>query len=90
MYSSETEYVIYTKSGCDFCRKLKNLLINEKIRFTEINCDNQLSQTLSSMQGIIGKKWKTFPMVFVNSIFIGGYTETVKYIDRHRTFTFFY
>lgn len=94
IYSSQTEYVIYTKSGCDFCRKLKNLLTLEKIPFTEINCDNKLAQNrtlfLSSIQTMIGREWKTFPMVFINSIFIGGYTETVKYIERQRAFSSFY
>ena len=30
----------------------------------------------------VGKEYKIFPMVFDNNKFIGGYTETVKYIDQ--------
>lgn len=94
IYSANSEYVIYTKSGCDFCRKLKNLLTLENKTFTEINCDQHLIKNrqsfLSSMKTIIGKEWKTFPMVFVNSIFIGGYTETTKYIERQQAFLTFY
>ena len=94
MYSSETEYVIYTKDGCDFCRKLKNLLIHEKKTFTEINCDNHIPEELQlflfNMQENTGKRWKTFPIVFVNGTFIGGYTETVKYIERQHAFSIFY
>lgn len=89
-----SDYIIYTKSGCDFCRKLKNLLTIEKKTFTEINCDQQLShnreQFLSSMKKTTGREWKTFPMVFVNTVFIGGYTETAKYIEREHAFSMFY
>ena len=89
-----SEYIIYTKSGCDFCRKLKNLLILENKKFTEINCDQQLvqnkNQFLSSIKKMTGREWKTFPIVFINTVFIGGYTETARYIEREHAFSTFY
>jgi len=86
----DNEYVIYTRSGCDFCKRLKNLLIIENKSFSEINCDHHITNTqhkerfFYSVKNSIGRDWKTFPIVFTNSMFIGGYTETVKYIERER------
>ena len=88
------EYIIYTKSGCDFCKKLKNLLVNENKTFKEVNCDQQLAnnreQFLSSVKIATGRDWRTFPIVFTNhTVFIGGYTETAKYIEREKSFNSF-
>jgi len=89
--NSYDEYIIYTKSGCDFCKKLKNLLVNEKKTFKEVNCDKQLTNNrelfLSSVKIATGRDWRTFPIVFTNNTqFIGGYTETVNYIEREKSF----
>ena len=34
------------------------------------------------MESKIGKSHKTFPMVFNNGKFIGGYTDTIDFVDK--------
>lgn len=64
------KWLIYTKSNCDYCTKVKDLLQSEQY-ITIINCDNWLKNT----------EYKTFPIVFLNEKFIGGYNETKNYFQ---------
>jgi glutaredoxin len=85
--SVKNNWTIYTKSKCVFCFKVKELLENEKY-ITIINCDDWLKDNeqreifLNEIKNITGCEWKTFPMVFIDDKFIGGYNETVDYIDK--------
>jgi len=82
-------YTIYTKSNCPFCTKVKVLLSMESP--TIIDCDNYLSKDrdgfLEFIKGQASKEYKTFPMVFHNGEFIGGYTDTKSYVDKVVAFT---
>ena len=81
-------WTIYTKSNCIYCTKVKELLESNNINFTIVNCDEYLINNeikeifLSQMENFIGKGYlyKTFPMVFDGINFIGGFTDTEKYI----------
>lgn len=79
-------WIVYTKSNCVFCNKVKELLEKEEI-ITIINCDNWLKHKekkeifLDLIKDIIGYEYRTFPMVFLNGKFIGGYIETKKYFE---------
>lgn len=79
-------FTIYTKSGCKFCSEVKKLLSYNKCKFNIIDCDDYLLYTkdefLFFIKTLIGIEYKTFPMVFYNNIFIGGYIETEKFIER--------
>jgi glutaredoxin len=78
---TENGYTIYSKSGCPNCTKAKKLLISENVDV--IDCDEYLlddkEEFLSFMSILIGKDYRMFPMIFKNSVFIGGYTELQKY-----------
>jgi len=72
-----TGYTIYTKTGCKWCVQAKRF-------FTEantINCDRLLLQDrdefLVQMDKLTGGHG-TFPMIFHNNRFIGGYHESIK------------
>jgi glutaredoxin len=88
----ETEYIIYTKSRCSFCVKLKDFLKKEGKTFSEQNCDellkNEYNKThfLNWVKSTTNKNWNTFPIVFRYDEFIGGYTETCDYINRQNAF----
>lgn len=88
----ETEFIIYTKSNCSFCVKLKEFLRKEGKTFSEKNCDNILKNEynkthfLNWVKNTTNKNWKTFPIVFRYDDFIGGYTETTDYINRQNAF----
>jgi glutaredoxin len=77
-------YTIYTKKNCSYCEKVKTLLKNENVLI--IPCDEYLEKDkedfLLFIEVIVGFSYKTFPMVFLDGEFIGGFTETNKhYID---------
>ena len=92
MSQEDFEYIIYTKSGCSFCTKLKEFLRKEGKTFKDNNCDDLLKNDynknhfLNWVKTTTNKNWKTFPIVFRYDDFIGGYTETTNYINRQNAF----
>lgn len=74
-------YFMYSKSGCKFCRMAKELLpdvtvvnLDEYIETDKAKCLNQLA-TIAEVE------IKTFPVIFFNEIFIGGYTESKEHLS---------
>lgn len=86
-YPTENTFTIYRKSNCIFCTKVKELLKSNNIDYITVNCDEYIQNPinkesfLSQMESIIGKKYKTFPMVFNGNNFIGGFDDTENYIE---------
>jgi glutaredoxin len=82
----ENIFTIYSKSGCINCTSVKKLIKEKNFLFREINCDDYLIEDkeifLSFIEKKIFKPYKTFPMVFYKGIFIGGYADTIEYIDK--------
>jgi len=83
-HPQEKGYTIYTKENCPYCTKVKNLLQDEKTLI--IPCDDYLLQNragfLKTIQDRIKFEYKTFPMVFHDGIFLGGFTETQLFYDK--------
>jgi glutaredoxin len=82
---STNSYTIYSISDCPYCDKVKELLKDKKPEPVIINCDqfkqNSREEFLTFMKEITNQDWKTFPMVFHNGKFIGGYSDTENYFD---------
>jgi len=82
----ETGFTIYSKSGCSYCTKVKKLLLDKQIFFVDISCDEYLIEDkerfLSFIKGRANKEHRTFPIVFKDGKFIGGFTETQLYFDK--------
>lgn len=87
---SQTGFTIYSKSNCSFCTKVKQLLIDNQIFFLEIQSDDYLLEDkegfLLFIQDLIKKEYRTFPMVFNNGQFIGGFTDTESFINKQLCF----
>ena len=92
-------YTVYSKSGCPFCVKVKDLLQTlgrdgtQDILLAIVDCDEYLRNDRGGFLASIrewtgGREWKTFPMVFLEGRFLGGYTETKSYLDRAMAFSF--
>ena len=68
-------YVIYTKTGCEDCEKVKSLLSSEEKII--INCDllikNNRQEFIKSMELKTRIPFRQFPLVFKDDIYIGGY-----------------
>ena len=81
-------FTIYSKSGCANCNKVKNLLKENHFLFKVIDCDDYLLEDKEHFLLFIKEKtntntdWKTFPIIFFDGKFIGGYSETKLYIDK--------
>jgi glutaredoxin len=94
------DFIIYTKKSCQFCNDLKQVLINKNKSFQEIDIYEINSlQTIpfeyhnkdtffKKLNELLNKEWKTFPVVFKDNQFIGGYTDTIQYIDKEDAFHF--
>jgi glutaredoxin len=80
-------YTIYTRSDCPYCKMVLDLLKNENPPVDEICCDDYITQPKDKdrffqfIQQISGKSHKTFPVVFLDEEFIGGYTETKAFVE---------
>ena len=85
-----SQYVVYTKSGCGYCDNVKTLLKDVTPTPQFILCDSRLKTEdsknafLGEMASKIGWQHKTFPMVFLNGQFVGGYAETLQLYERSR------
>jgi len=81
---SNDSFTIYSKTNCRYCSVVKSLLNEHKIPFNEINCDDYLSQDKQYFLNFIKEKaerdFKTFPMVFCDGKFVGGFVETERLI----------
>jgi glutaredoxin len=81
-------YTIYSKSGCLYCTKAKGLLQNERVSPLVVNCDEFLlgnkEEFLDLMKSLIGYEYKTFPMIFKNGRFIGGYNKTKEFYEESK------
>jgi len=91
IFSPEKEgYTIYTKQDCKYCIQVKELLAKEPHRVVIVSCDAYLEPTaskdsfLGAMETWCGRRHRTFPFVFFNSVFVGGYTETETYVQQFR------
>jgi len=83
-------WIIYTKSNCKYCNLAKELFHEENINIQIINCDNWLIELnkkeyfLNKIKEYVGKEYKTFPMIFKDGQFIGGFKETEQYINKNK------
>jgi glutaredoxin len=78
-------YTIYTKSGCPYCDRVKYLLKDNIPQPAYIECDPFLTFNRDKFMNFIKKytkiEYRTFPMVFLNGFFIGGYKETKEFYE---------
>jgi glutaredoxin 3 len=67
------EIKIYTTNSCPYCVQAKRLLKQEGLEYTEINLENlpELRQELAAAND----GWRTVPMIFIGSKFIGGFDD---------------
>jgi glutaredoxin len=84
-------YTIYTKSGCPNCTKVKKLLESALEKPLIVDCDEWLIEDKPAFLEFIREKarkeCKTFPMVFHNGEFLGGFDETVRFKEKRDAFS---
>jgi glutaredoxin len=70
-------YKVYTRSGCPYCTKIKDVMRAKKLSFQEFKLDVHFDRSQFYEQFGPGS---TFPQVLLDSKRLGGCTETVKYL----------
>jgi len=91
----EKGFTVLTKKDCSYCTKVKELLIQkEDTTLLIIPCEKEwredragFLQGVKEKAGIIDAEIKTFPIVFLDGKWIGGFTETAKYFQEKEAFT---
>jgi glutaredoxin len=78
--------IVFSKTICPNCDKVKGFLTDIKKDFVVVKCDDFLAadrdgflRTMAKLTG--GVVPKMFPMVFVDQTYIGGYNETMKHFE---------
>jgi len=81
----ESGFTIYSKSGCSNCTKVKALLNDKNLLLKAIDCDEYILEDkesfLSFITSLSNKEVKTFPIIFYDGKFIGGYNETKEFVE---------
>jgi len=64
---------IYTKPECSYCKKAKALLTKHDIPFREVVLSDVA--VLKEQLGIVKKSPLTFPQIYINKTYVGGYQD---------------
>lgn len=70
---------IYSKDGCGYCVAATNLLRQKGIKFTEMKLDVHVTRDFIKENFPFAK---TFPVIVVDGMHIGGYNELTEEIKR--------
>lgn len=69
--------VIYTKENCSFCTQAKMHLLSRNIPYTELRLGVDFSR--EQLKEIYSTA-TTYPVIVVDGMYIGGFTELAKYL----------
>ena len=75
-----TNFAVYTKTGCPYCTKIKDVLADRGYTFREYQLDKDFSR--ESFYEEFGEG-STFPQVLLNSEKLGGCVDAVKYMRQN-------
>jgi len=73
-------FTVYSKDGCPYCDRIKQVLTLAKLNYVVYDLDKDFNRSEFFEQFGVGA---TFPQVTVNNKDLGGCTDTVKYLKEH-------
>ena len=76
-------FAVYTKEGCPYCEKVKEVLQLTESKFVVYNLDEHFDK--DSFYGEFGQG-STFPQVVVDGKKLGGCVDTVKFLKENKIF----
>jgi glutaredoxin len=82
---SQKGMTVLTKSNCMNCEKLKAYLFDKNIEFSPIYCDKYYEIEANKKQlrehliTLTGKTINSYPLVFLNGVYLGGYYNVLDY-----------
>ena len=74
-------FAVYTKEGCPYCDKVKEVLQLTESSFVVYNLDEHFDK--DSFYGEFGQG-STFPQVVVDGKKLGGCVDTVKFLKENK------
>ena len=81
----ESGFTIYSKSGCPNCVKSKSLLNSKHLLLKVVNCDEYILEDkeafLLFITSVSNVEIKSFPIVFYDGKFVGGYNEIIPFVE---------
>ena len=77
----DMNFAVYTKEGCPYCDKVKQVLELTGSKFVVYNLDQHFDR--KSFYGEFGEG-STFPQVVVDGKKLGGCVDTIQYLKEHR------
>ena len=87
-YPSLGLFTIYSIPDCIYCEKVKQLLENNHKKYVIVSCEsflmNHRDEFLATMDQLAGKVQRTFPFVFSDKVFVGGYQDTVALLEKEK------
>ena len=72
---------VYSTNKCVWCDRVVTLLKSKEIETEKIDVTED--GRLQEMQKIAGSKVNTVPQVIIDETYIGGYTETERFINKN-------
>jgi len=77
-YISQNKVMVFSKTTCPFCAKIKDMLNGEGIEFTALEL-NEIPNGTEIQQALMEKSGqRTVPNVYINGEHIGGCDDTLK------------
>ncbi len=70
---------IYSKPTCGYCKKAKELLNKNNIKFQEVEITDNNKEKIYKDIDVYTNNYRSVPIIFINDKFIGGYTDLKKY-----------
>jgi glutaredoxin len=89
-----SHFTIYSKSGCPNCIKVKNAIKSTNLIYNIVDCDDYIIENKIQFSSFIREKMNihttqntlpanvVFPFVFYDGKYIGGYEETLQFINK--------
>ena len=74
-------FAVYTKDGCPYCEKVKEVLQLTESKFVVYNLDEHFDR--DSFYGEFGQG-STFPQVVVDGKKLGGCVDTVQFLKENK------
>ena len=74
-------FAVYTKDGCPYCEKIKEVLELTESKFVVYNLDEHFDR--DSFYGEFGQG-STFPQVVVDGKKLGGCVDTVQFLKENK------
>jgi thioredoxin reductase (NADPH) len=81
--------VVWSKNGCPYCDRAKELLGGSGIKYEEHNIsdsDELRTQLLETLEKVAPDSPKTVPQIFLDGEYVGGYRELCQYYEDHDMF----